>query len=60
MANMQMLLKESQKRELQQIIKKINSSGGFITASILENTLRASSPMPKDLQLLKDKISKID
>ncbi|WP_336828492.1 hypothetical protein [Sphingobacterium multivorum] len=59
MANIQMLLNESQKVELQKIVKKINSSGGYITASILENTLRASSPFKKDIKLLKDEILKI-
>lgn len=56
---MQMILNESQQKELQQIIKKINSSGGFITASILNINLRASSPMAKDLKQLKEEISKI-
>lgn len=60
MANTEMILNESQMKELPKIIKNINSSGGFITASITHNILRATSPKAKDIKILKVEISKID
>lgn len=57
MANMQMLLKESQKRELQKIVKKEIVLVDLLRLRFL-NTLRASS-LTKDLKLLQE-ISKIE
>ncbi|WP_294203064.1 hypothetical protein [uncultured Chryseobacterium sp.] len=59
MPNTQFTVNANQKRSFQEIVAKINKKGGFITASILGNTLRAQSPFPNDLKLLKEEITKI-
>lgn len=58
MASIKLPLNEVQQLAIPGIVKKINRGGGFLTASVLENTLIASSPFQKDLKLLQEELRK--
>jgi hypothetical protein len=59
MANIKLPLNNVQMTALPGIVKKINTKGGFLTASVLDNILRASSPFQNDLILLKEELEKV-
>lgn len=50
---------ERQQKEVGTLVKKLNSAGAFITASVVKNKLRAVSPNSKDIQELRLQLDKI-